>query len=70
MGKIISMKVSLDDEQITWTPLNRPPLDTAVIVFCEGCKKKHHLFPVFDEDTSQIGWWWCFLLNKPYPVGK
>ncbi|MDN9011476.1 hypothetical protein [Brevibacillus laterosporus] len=65
MDKVISMKESHDSEQITWLPLNRPPIGTAVIVFCKGCKKKH---PVYDEDTNQIGWWWCFNKNRPYPV--
>jgi|GEM_PF-5447821 len=44
MDKVISMKEAHDSEQITWLPLNRPPIGTAVIVFCKGCKVAYTLY--------------------------
>ncbi|KIV49910.1 hypothetical protein AM501_06550 [Aneurinibacillus migulanus] len=66
MGKVIPMKRKRDEKQVTWIPQNRPSLETAQSAYCKGCKRKHLMYPVFNEDTDQIGWWWCFCKNKPY----
>jgi len=68
VNKVIQLKRPISDDYITYVPENKPPIETAVFVYCKGCKKKHLLYPVYDEDTYQIGWWWCFNLNEPFRV--
>lgn len=52
--------------EFTWIPINKPPLNTAKNIYCRECKKKHLMYPVYDEDTNNITEWWCFNKNEPY----
>ncbi|MCP1357423.1 hypothetical protein [Aneurinibacillus migulanus] len=67
MGQVVPMQRKHSKGQ-AWIPNNLPPLETARSIYCKGCKRKHLMYPVYDEDTDKIGWWWCFNQNEPYSI--
>jgi len=39
----------------------------SVVRYCSGCKTKHLMYPVINEDTETIDWYWCYTMFEPYP---